>query len=35
MGHYIRIYDKEKCICDLIKYKNKLDLELVKKSIRA
>ena len=35
MGHYIRIYDKEKCICDLIKYKNKLDLEQVKKSIRA
>lgn len=35
MGHTIRIYDKEKCICDLIKYRNKLDLEQVKKSVKA
>lgn len=34
MGHEISIYDRERCICDIIKYKKKLDLEQVKKSVK-
>lgn len=33
-GHKVRAYDKERCICDIIKYKNKLDVEQVKKSVK-
>lgn len=32
-GNEIRLYDKERCICDIIKNKNKLDFEQVKKSV--
>lgn len=33
-GHKVRVYDKERCICDIIKYKNRLDLEQVKKTVK-
>ena len=33
-GNEINLYDRERCICDIIKYKNKLDLEQIKKSVR-
>lgn len=33
-GHIVKAYDKERCICDIIKYKNKLDIEQVKKSVK-
>ena len=33
-GHKAKAYDRERCICDIIKYKNKLDLEQVKKSVK-
>ena len=33
-GHKVKAYDRERCICDIIKYKNKLDLEQVKKSVK-
>ncbi len=33
-GNFVRAYDKERCICDIIKYKDKLDFEQVKKSIK-
>ena len=33
-GHYINCYDRERCICDIIKYKNRLDIEQVKKSVK-
>lgn len=34
LGHKVRCYDRERCICDLIKYRNRLDMEQVKKSVR-
>lgn len=34
LGNEVNAYDRERCICDIIKYKNKLDLEQVKKSVR-
>lgn len=33
--HKVKVYDRERCICDIIKYKNKLDIEQVKKSVKA
>lgn len=33
-GNEINVYDRERCICDIIKYKNKLDLGQVKKSVK-
>src|SRR5574344_251068 len=33
-GHIVKSYDKERCICDIIKYRNKLDVEQVKKSVK-
>ena len=33
-GHYINCYDIERCICDIIKYRNRLDIEQVKKSVK-
>ena len=33
-GHKVKAYERERCICDIIKYKNKLDLEQVKKSVK-
>lgn len=34
LGHKVKAYDRERCICDIIKYKNKLDIEQVKKSVK-
>ena len=33
-GNKVRVYDKERCICDIIKSKGRMDPEQVKKSIR-
>ena len=33
-GGIVRAYDIERSICDIIKYKNRMDLEQVKKAIR-
>lgn len=32
-GNIVKTYDKERCICDIIKDQNKLDFEQVKKSV--
>lgn len=34
MGNKVRAYDIERCICDIIKSKNRMDLEHVKHSIK-
>lgn len=34
MGNLINAYDPERCICDIIKFRHKLDLEQVKKSVK-
>ena len=34
-GHIIRIYDKERVICDCLRYRNKMDREIFNKAIRA
>ncbi len=34
MGNSVRAYDIERCICDIIRSKNRMDIELVKHSIR-
>ena len=34
LGHVVKVYDRERCICDIIKYKNRLDIEQVKKSVK-
>jgi len=34
LGHKVRAYDKERCICDIIKYRNRLDIEQVKKAVK-
>lgn len=34
LGHEIRAYDPERCICDIIRFRNRLDLEQVKKSVK-
>ena len=33
-GHAIRIYDKERLICDCLRYRNKMDKEIFNKAIR-
>lgn len=33
-GNIIKVYDLERCICDIIRNKNQLDLELFNKAIR-
>lgn len=33
-GHYVYCYDRERCICDIIKYRKRLDIEQVKKSVK-
>ena len=35
MGNEVRVYDVERCICDIIRSKNRMDSEHVKFSIRA
>lgn len=34
-GHEIRIYDKDRLICDCLRYRNKMDKEIFNKAIRA
>lgn len=34
MGNYVKAYDIERCICDIIKSKNRMDSEHIKYSIR-
>lgn len=34
LGHKVKAYDPERCICDIIKYQYKLDNEQIKKSVR-
>jgi len=34
MGNNVRVYDVERCICDIIRSKNRMDLEHVKHSIK-
>ena len=34
MGNKVRVYDIERCICDIIRSKNRMDSEFVKYSIR-
>lgn len=34
MGNKVRVYDIERCICDIIRSKNRMDLEHVKYSIK-
>jgi len=34
MGNKVKAYDPERCICDLVKYRYKLDEEQVKKSVK-
>ena len=34
MGNKVKAYDTERCICDIIRSKNRMDLEFVKHSIR-
>lgn len=34
MGNSVRVYDVERCICDIIRSKNRMDLEHVKYSIK-
>ena len=34
MGNSVRAYDAERCICDIIRSKNRMDSEHVKHSIR-
>lgn len=33
-GNKVRVYDKERCICDIIRSKGRMDFEQVKKAIR-
>ena len=33
-GNKLKAYDRERCICDIIKSKNRMDLEQVKKTIK-
>ena len=35
MGNKVRVYNVERCICDIIRSKNRMDLEHVKYAIRA
>ena len=34
-GHTVRIYDKDRLICDCLRYRNKMDKEIFNKAIRA
>ena len=34
MGNKVKVYDTERCICDIIRSKNRMDSEFVKHSIR-
>ena len=32
-GNMIRVYDKERCICDIVKRKNKIDIQIFQTAI--
>ena len=34
-GNKVRVYDIERCICDIIRSRNRMDLEHIKYSIRS
>ena len=34
MGNKVKVYDIERCICDIIRSKNRIDLELIKHSVK-
>lgn len=34
-GHEVRIYDKERLICDCLRYRNKMDKEIFNKAIQS
>ena len=34
MGNNSKVYDIERCICDIIRSKNRMDLELIKYSVK-
>lgn len=34
MGNKVKVYDVERCICDIIRSKNRMDLELIKHSVK-
>ena len=34
-GFELKIYDRERCICDCFKYRNKIDSELFNKALNA
>ena len=34
MGNIVKVYDIERCICDIIRSKNRMDLKLVKSCVR-
>ncbi len=34
MGNKVKVYDIERCICDIIRSKNRMDLELIKYSVK-
>ena len=34
MGNKVKVYDIERCICDIIRSKNRMDIEQVKKTIK-
>ena len=33
-GHEVRIYDKDRLICDCLRYRNKMDKEIFNKAIQ-
>ena len=35
MGIKIKIFDRDKTICDVMRYRNKLDVEIFRKSIKS
>lgn len=34
MGNKVKAYDMERCICDILRSKNRMDSELIKHSVR-
>ena len=34
MGNKVKVYDVERCICDIIRSKSRMDLELIKHSVK-
>ena len=34
IGNTVRIYDRERCICDIIKNKNRMDIQVFQMALR-